>query len=52
MHWVLNSAKGLWRFYFYINKIKFLSSELEVEFRHILRSANEELDVLAERGIS
>ena len=45
--WVANSAKSLWRFYFYLNEIKFLSSELEVEFRHILHSANEEADVLA-----
>ena len=50
--WVTNLAKGPWRFYFYLNEIKSLSSQLEVEFRHILHSANEEADVLAKRGVA
>ena len=49
--WVSNAAKGLWKAYFCLDEIKFLSSELDVEFRHILPSMNEEADVLAKRGL-
>ena len=38
--WVSNETKGSWRFYFYLNEIKCLSLELDVEFRHIPHSAN------------
>lgn len=37
---------------FFINEIKFLSSELKVEFGHIIHLENEEVDVLSERGAS
>lgn len=50
--WMSNSAMGPWKFYFLLNKIKFLSSELEVEFRHILRLANGEADMRGKRGAS
>lgn len=43
--WVSNSAIGPWKFYLYFNEINFLSLEMGVEFRHILRSVNEEADV-------
>lgn len=43
-------AKGSGKFCFYLNEIKFLSLELDVEFRHILRSTNEEADLLDKRG--
>lgn len=50
--WVSNAAKGPCKFYFYPNEIKFFSLDLGVEFRHIIRSANEEADVLAKSGAS
>lgn len=50
--WVLNSASGPWKFYFYFSEIKLLSSAIEVEFRLIICSANEEADLLAKRGAS
>lgn len=50
--WASNAAKGPWKVYFCLDEIKFLSSELDVEFRRILPSVNEEADVFAKRGAS
>lgn len=50
--WVPNPTKGPWKFYFYFNEIKYLSVELDVEFRIILRLENENVDVLAKSGAS
>lgn len=50
--WAPNPTKGPWKFYFYLNEIKFLSAELDVEFRLILCLENEEADVLAKSGAS
>lgn len=39
-------AVGMFLFFLYINEIKFLSSSMDVEFRHILCRSNEKADLL------
>lgn len=51
--WVSSSTRGrgnvpfFFFFFFYINEIKFLSSSMDVELRHMLCRSNEEADLLA-----
>lgn len=40
-----------WKFHFCFNEIKFLVSCIQVVFRHVIRSSNGVVDVLAKQGI-
>ena len=43
--------RGPWRFQYYLNEIKALSSSIKVSFSHICRSANGMADSLAKQGV-
>lgn len=48
---LLGLPVGLWKFHFLLNEIKTLSSLLQVEFKHILHSANGVADSLAKKRV-
>lgn len=54
IHWASGSVLGVpgWKFHFYLNDIKDLSSSLKVVFRHVTRSANKVVEVLTKQGVS
>lgn len=41
-----------WRFQFYFNELKALSSSIRVEFRHVRRIGNGFVDVFAKEGVN
>ena len=49
--WVLSSAARPWRFQFYLNEIRALSSLIQVSFQHVGRSTNGFVDSLAKQGV-
>ena len=49
--WVSNKKANPWKFQFHFNEIRELSTNMNVTFRHVFRSANSMADVLAKRGI-
>ena len=51
IRWVSKVEKGPWRFQYYVNEIKALSSSIKVYFFHIYWSANSMADTLAKQGV-
>ena len=49
--WVSSSAMFSWKFQFYLNKIRALSSSIQVSFIHVERAANGFANSLAKQGV-
>lgn len=49
--WLLKLGAKPWRFQFYLNEIKELSSHLDVVFHHKVGSANCMANALAKQGV-
>ena len=51
IRWVSKVERGPWRFQYYLNEIKALSSSIKVSFSHICRSADGMVNSLAKQGV-